>query len=251
MSAAALVGAVYGVLVCQIPRLRDMLLVLGGAAVLLAAFAFGVAGTTTGVLRWTRVRTRATAYVIAVCAALVAWWGACVAWEYVVLRRLGYSPPLVKLMLPPITWDVARMLNEVGTLSYRNKPLRGNVLWILWGVEAAAVLVVGIRFPPRWLSKQAVCEYCGGWCRYKEGFLSIDYGDEDLLRAALENKDLGALEELGPADMDAGRRFRLDLQSCPGCEHAHLLSAFRIDVFEKPQDGRRRQTATLIVDRLW
>ena len=250
--AAALIGALYAVLAYNIPRLRDMFVVVGAAVALLAAFAFSVAGVTAWLLRLAKVRTVAPAAWVSVCAAGAAWYGSWLAWEWLVLRRLGYDPPLIKLLIPTTTWYVARMINETGTLAYGSprKPINGALLWAVWAVEAAAVWFVASIFPPRWNRGAALCDACGAWCDYRQGFLSVGYGDEQELRAGLENKDLSTLESLGAADMDAPRRLRVDLQQCRKCDQSYLLSVFRIDS-SILETGHRSEKATLVVDRLW
>jgi hypothetical protein len=248
--AAALIGALYAGLVFNVVRLHQILYVFGAAVVLLLAFSFGVAGATAGILRWLRVTSRIPTYAASVCAALSAWYASWVVWELLVLRRLGTAPAMVKFAIPPVVWLIARAINSVGTMSYGDRPVNGAQLWFIWAVEAAAVLFVGSWFPPRWLRSQALCESCGEWCKYREGFLSIGYGDEAALRAALENKDLAAVEALGAADMDAPHRFRLDLQQCQACGQSHLLSVHRIDVLGYTNSGQKKR-ARLLVDRLW
>ena len=168
------------------------------------------------------------------------------------LRRFGFDPPLVKLLIPSTAWNVARLINDAGTLAYGSprKPINGALLWTIWAVEGAAVWTVASWVPPRWIGNAAVCGACAAWCPYKQGFLSVGYGDEAALRAALENKDLSALEALGPADTDAPRRLRFDLQHCPQCDYAHLLSVFRIDA-STLESGHRSEKATRVIDRLW
>jgi hypothetical protein len=248
----ALVGTLYAIASRQVIRLADMFLVTGAAVALLVGFAFLAAGLTAGLLRWTRVVTAGPTYWISLCAAGAAWYGSWVAWELLVLGRMGIHLPLVKLLIPSNAWSLARFINEVGTISVGSprRPINGAELWAIWATEAVVMWGVAAWFPPRWVRGTALCHSCGKWCHYRQGFLSVGYTDPAGFRAALENKDLSAVEALGPADMSGPRRIRLDLQSCKGCDQSHLLSAFVVES-RLQSTGLRSDKAKRFIDRLW
>jgi hypothetical protein len=250
--AVALAGAVYAIVATYLPMLSIDKLVLLAAAALMAGFAFGVGGLTGKMLLWARVRNLAMVWAVAIWAALFAWYVAWVVWEWQILRRWEYDPELLFMFTHPRgVWQVALAINDVGTviMGHREDAIKGPILWILWAIEAGVVLGAATWVPYRMVRHLAFCEACQRWCRNREGILSVGPGDEERLRARLALKDLSALEELGPADLSASRRLRVDLQNCPACEQMHLLSVSRVEAHYK--DGKRVEKAKLVVDRLW
>ena len=181
-----------------------------------------------------------------------------VVWEYIVLRRFGLDVPLVRLLASPrAVWIASRLISRFGTVAFGegHAPVNGAFLRTLWAVEALTVLAVATVLPYRMLRLLAFCDACGRWCHYRQGLLSISYGsgdqgDEHELRTRLEQKDFAVLEEYGKADMDSSRRFRIDLQHCLACGQTHLMSVFLIRV-RFDENGRRREKARRVVDRLW
>ena len=257
-AAAAGAGAVYAVIIANVARLGDMLYVAAAAPLVLAAFAFGAGGATGGILKRARVHNPLLWWVVAVWGALCAWYVSWVVWEFIVLRRFGLDVPFLRLLTSPRgDWYVALLINRVGTVAFGrgDTPLAGSLLWVLWAIEAAAVLGVASWLPFKMLRLLAFCEGSGRWCVYRQGQLSVGYGAGDNgdvgdLRGRLEQKDLSVLEEYGKADMDAPRRFRIDLQHCPGCGQTHLMSVFLIRVTEYT-NGRTKDKARRVIDRLW
>jgi hypothetical protein len=250
--AVAVAGAVYAIVATYLPMLGVDKLVIIAAIALMAGFAFGVGGLTGKMLLWARVRNMAMVWAVAIWAALLAWYVAWVVWEWYILRRWEYDPSLPYMFAHPYgVWRVAVAINGVGTvvMGQREDAIKGPVLWILWAIEAGVVLGAATLVPFRMIRHLAFCESCQRWCRNRQGILSVGPGDEDRLRARLALKDLSALEELGPADMSAPRRLRVDLQNCPACDQMHLVSVSRIEVGVK--DGKRVEKARPVIDRLW
>lgn len=253
----ALAGAVYAIIDIYLPMLRFAKLVLVLAMGLMAGFAFGVGALTGKMLMWARVRNLAMVWVVAALAALVAWYVAWVTWEWHLFTQ--YEPQIPKarfllalLIRPRGVWLLATEINRVGTFGIGSGDdlIRGPFLWVLWAIEAAVVLGAATWVPVRMVRGRAFCERCQKWGRIRQGVLSVGpTADEDRLRARLALKDLSALEELGPADISAPRRLRVDLQNCPSCDTMHLLSVYRVDV-TYPK-GQRTEKVKNLIDRLW
>jgi hypothetical protein len=251
---AAAAGALYAVLAANLPILSIDKIVVVAAILLMMGFAFGVGGLTGKMLLWARVRNMAMVWAVAVWGAVLAWYVAWVVWEWYILRRWDYNPEFLFMFTHPRgVWYVAVAINKVGTITMgdRDDGIKGPVLWLLWAIEAGVVLGAATLVPYRMTRGLAFCEACQRWCRRREGILSVGpAADEDRLRARLALKDLSALEELGPADMSAPRRLRVDLQNCPACDAMHLLSVCRMEVSYNRQ-GQRSDKVRVLVDRLW
>ena len=255
--AVALGGAVYALIASYLPMLRFAKLILLLEAGLMAGFAFAVGGLTGKMLMWARVRNLAMVWVVALLAAAAAWYASWVVWEWHVVTQNNSDAPratvlFVLLTKPNVVWELATEINQYGTFGMaKGDPIRGAFLWVLWMIEAGVVLGVASVVPYRMVRRLAFCESCQKWGRNREGILSVAPApDEDRLRARLALKDLSALEELGPADMNAPRRLRVDLQNCESCNQMHLLSVYRVDV-SYDKNGHRTDKARPLVDRLW
>jgi hypothetical protein len=251
--AVAIAATIYALLTSHLPALSFAKLVIIAAGCLMAGFAFGVGALTGRMLMWARVRNLAMVWAVALWAAFFAWYVSWVVWEWHTLGRMGFEAPLARLLTHPRgVWFVARGINQFGTfgMGSSDDAIKGPMLWFLWFVEAAVVLGVATIVPYRMVRGLAFCETCQKWGRRREGILSVGPAeDEERLRARLALKDLSALEELGPANMSAPRRLRVDLQNCESCAQMHLLSVYRIEV-SYPK-GQRTEKARLLVDRLW
>jgi hypothetical protein len=248
----ALVGVLYAIASRYVILLHDMFLVTGAAVAVLVGFAFLSAGLTAGLLRWMKVVTAAPKYWLSLCAAGATWYASWVAWERLVLHRIGVDLPLIKQLIPSNVWYLAQFINEVGTISVGSprRPINGAELWAIWAIETVVLWLIPAWFPPRWVRGTALCHFCGRWCHYRQGFLSVGYADPAQVRTALENKDLPAVEALGPADMNGPRRIRLDLQSCTGCDQSHLLSGFIVES-KIAATGGHSDKPRRFIDRLW
>lgn len=253
--AAIVLALVYAVATAYLPNLGYVKLVLIVAVLLVMGFGFGVGGLTGVMLRWARVRSVTASWLVALLAAVVAYYVSWVVWEALILRRDGLPIPLQRLVprllqRPDAVWFFANRINEAGTfvIGRDETAIHGVVLWILWAVEAAVVIGLGTRVPAKMLRGLAFCEACGRWCENRQGVVSLAHGDEAALRSRLEGKDLSVLEEYGAADMDAPRQLRVDLQECPTCGQMHLLSVSRIDVYY--DHGNRKEKVVPVVDRL-
>ena len=255
LPAVAIAGGVYALIAAHLPMLRFAKLVLILAALLMAGFAFAIGGLTGKMLMWARVRNLAMVWIVAVLAAVVAWYVSWVTWEWHMFTQAEPDIPKIPFLFglfirPRAVWSFANAINRVGTFGLKNDTIKGPFLWILWLIEAGVVLGVASIVPYRMVRRLAFCESCQKWGRNREGILSVGPAeDEERLRARLALKDLSALEELGPADFSAPRRLRVDLQNCQTCDQMHLLSVYRIDVGYK--DGNRTEKAKPLVDRLW
>ena len=250
LPAAAILAVVYGFAAAYLPKLSYAKLVMVFAELLVIGFGFGVGGLTGFMLKWARVRSVTTIAAVSLLAAAAAYYVSWVTWETIILSREVEVYPLRLAARPDAVWFLARAINETGTVVFGSAqtPINGSVLWGLWLAEAAIVLGIGSQVPVRMLRHLSYCEPCERWCDRHEGVVSVNYGDEAALRARLERRDFGALLDLGNADMDAARRFRVDLDQCPTCGNTNLLSVFRVDVsFEK---GARQEKAVRVVDRL-
>ena len=251
LPAAVVMAVVYGAAVVYLPKVGYVKLVLILAVLLVIGFGFGVGGVTGYMLKWARVRSIAAVAVVSLLAAALAYYVSWVTWETLILGREGVEvPPLRLLARPDAVWGVATMINHTGTIVFGTEetPIKGPLLWVLWVVEAGVVVGIGSQVPVRMLRHLAYCEPCERWCGRHQGVLSVGYGDEAALRSRLERKDLAVLQELGHADVDAARRFRVDLDNCPQCQDTHLLSVFRVDVTY--QKGNRQEKAVRVIDRL-
>jgi len=244
--AVALLGAGYAYVQLYV-KVVDILSFL-----FVAAFAAAMAFTVYGVLKWAKVRNMAVTSLVAISAAILGMYVSWVAWEHALLRQGGAKVPIQHIFQrPDAVWGLAREINEEGTFTVRNRPVKGTELWIAWICETLAVLAATIALPVMWLRDMAFCESCARWCSKSEAVVRVAYnGYEEKLQDRMEAKDFDYLLSLGLVHFDTPVHVRVDLYACPGCPNTHLLTLSRVAVSYNNK-GHRSEKATKIVDRLW
>src|SRR5688500_822794 len=106
----------------------------------------GAAGLATGagaawVVRFGRIRVPATAILLTTMLGLVCLYAAWVTWVWLVMRQAGYSFGVWVLIRDPIAFgELVRLLNDLGTWSYKGNVIRGVPLLIIWIIEALVLI---------------------------------------------------------------------------------------------------------------
>ncbi|MEA2708081.1 MAG: hypothetical protein QOF78_682 [Phycisphaerales bacterium] len=243
--AVALVGAAYAYIQLYV-KVVDIL-----SFAFVAGFAAAMMFTVYGVLKWAKVRNMAITALVAISAAIFGWYVSWVAWEHALLRQSGVNVGIHTVaQRPDLVWNLARRINEEGTFSLRDRPIKGTELWVAWVFEGLIVLGATIALPIMWLRDMAFCESCRKWCTKREGVVRAVDGDEAALRDRMEAKDFAHLLALGLCNADTPVQFRADLYACVNCPDTHLLTVSRASVSYNDK-GHRQEKATKIVDRLW
>ena len=240
---ALAVGAAYGVIDFRVDSLHGKAFAISGAAV-------GTGLVTLAAIKVGRVRTRATATVLAALIGLVALYASWVAWPWAVLNRQGIAfNPLQLVASPTLHFDLVRAINAEGVWSYDRVPVRGVILLIVWIVEAV-LIVLGAVVVAVTVSQDGVdrpyCERCRRWCVRQRGLPDLAAVDEERVAAEVEAKDFDALAARGPLLDDDEPHIWLKLFRCPKCGETNVLTVKRVALVVNEQGAYVARSTPLV-----
>lgn len=225
----------------------------------LAAFAtvaFGaLAGAGAGFgLIWGHVRSKTAALLVGAISSILALYLSWAMWIEAVLERDGDKGiSWTKLAQHPRgIWFMMKLINRFGTWTFDNSktPTTGWELWIVWAIEAALVVGIGIAVTIFVQRRHAYCETCGHWCRRSAQLFLAPSSDINQLKMQIEAKNVQALEALGLGSK-TGDHVHVALESCNTCGQFHTLSVGQVTVrkkkFGQPQVESRKLVRQMIV----
>jgi hypothetical protein len=240
----AVVAYAYGAGLMLIPELH---------LAVFATMAFGaLVGAATGFgLVLGRVRNKKVALAAAGLTSLVALYLNWAVWIPAVLMRTSDRKiSWMKLAQhPSAVWYLMKWINGFGTWTLHNgkTPTNGWQLWIVWGLEAATVIALGMVVAAALVQRRPFCETCGHWCRRTARFFLAPIQDVRPLQLRLEAKDLASLEALG-AGPKHGNHIIVILESCETCGQFHTLNV--VQVLTRRNLGHSQVTTQKIVQHL-
>jgi hypothetical protein len=229
MGAAAAVAWVYQFLIDVIP----LLLVRGFIAM---GFALLLGFISAWALRLGKCRNLRIAMLAGACTGLTAL-AASHVYEYINMHIAAGVP--VRGGMP--VWDYVRMRTDTGWSFGRSGsgiPIRGVFVWIIWGAEAA-LLVLGGLFGVS-ASAAPFCEACGRWADREKAKFTVKGPSEESLGGVKGATDLVAVLDVreGPED---GKELVYSLRDCPNCARFPTLT---VKLRTTVQKGKQKSTTT-------
>lgn len=220
-----------------------------------ATIAFGgLVGVATGLgCMWGHVRNKKWTSVVA---ALSTTFALYISWAFwiksVFLREANKSISWAGLAeRPRAIWHLMHYINQYGTWALESGgPTKGWALWIVWILEAATVIGIGILAAVAMVQKNPYCETCGQWCRRIAQAVLAPLQDLSQLKQQLENKDFQSIAGLQPG-AKLGDRLEIELHGCTTCNQFHTLSATQVLVrkkkFGNPNVSQQKIVRQLVV----
>ena len=153
----------------------------------------------------------------------------------------------VWLFEPGDLWHAIQHVARRGAWSIKNSTPKGVVLYVIWSVEAALILMIAVFMAHR-AGGRPFCEKCDRWAeRIFSGLRFGVPGDEAQLKAELLGGSLNALPQLPQATGD--RWTEAKLAACPACRQKGY---FTVEAIHSTVDrkGKERTKRTPIVDNL-
>lgn len=152
---------------------------------------------------------------------------------------------------PRAIWHLMLYINQYGTWTLESGgPTKGWALWIVWFLEAATVIGIGMLAAAGMVQRNPYCETCGQWCRRMAHAILTPVQNLVELKRQLENKDFRAIADLQPGARLADR-LEVELHGCSTCKQFHTLSASQFLVrkkkFANPNISQQRIVHHLIV----
>jgi hypothetical protein len=221
-----------------------------------ATMAFGaLAGAAAGFgLVWGHVRNKTAALAVGAISSAVALYLSWAMWIEAVLERdADNGITWARLARHPRgVWYMMKLINRYGTWTFDNgkTPTTGWQLWVVWAIEAALVIGIGIAVTIFVQRLHPYCETCGQWCRRTARLYLAPVADVLQLKGQVEAKNLQALEGLGPGSK-RGDHTHIELDSCSTCGQFHTLSVGQVTVrrkkFGQPQVASQKLVRQMIV----
>lgn len=203
----------YGIIHIPSVKLRIFCTVIFG-------FMVGVAagwGLALGKVRNTRVA--GIAGILTALAALYVSWGA---WLILVLDEPTSLLPRL-LLRPWAMWQLLQAVNVDGTWGSGGSATKGVELWIIWILEAATILLLGLLGAVVMMGRLPFCESCEHWCKKAGELLIAATVQPANLKASVDKGDLGFLAEARLATKKEPR-YSFTWYSCPSCHGLNTLS---------------------------
>lgn len=174
-------------------------------------------GLVLGKVRNTRV-AGATGTIASVVALYVSW----AAWLILVFEKpYSWIPRL--LGRPFAVWRLVRLVNVDGTWGTSGSATKGIELWVIWVLEAIAIVACGWLGAALMMKNRPFCERCDHWCK-KAGQLLIKPNLQPAeLMASLNQNGLEFLAKAMPATKKEPR-YTLTWHSCTSCGELNTLS---------------------------
>ncbi|MCP4156876.1 MAG: hypothetical protein GY757_54690 [bacterium] len=118
---------------------------------------------------------------------------------------------------PRWIWNMISLLSKDGWYSIGSSGgnVSGTLLWIFWGVEALAVIVVVTFVSSSFVSSSVFCEKCSKWCTEPEP-VNLTIPSEEVMQQLI-NGDTGKLESLEPIRPSVSDYLKVELYGCDKC----------------------------------
>jgi hypothetical protein len=211
---------VYAYMIAYIPFIYLNLLCTTGYTLALG-FVIG------WLLKSGKMRNPAVGVFAAVAVSLISYYFCWAVWLSAMLSRSNVDVSAFALATHPAALlDLILRVNEKGawTLGRGSTPVTGVILWVVWGVEALAVLIG----PPviAWgvMSSEPFCEHCGEWCDEDHGLVSLAPSEPEGLKRVFESKEFERLKSVGAREDGAQDWYRLNLHRCKRCDKTNTLT---------------------------
>jgi hypothetical protein len=212
LSAAVIGGFAYGFAFYWMPfTLLKLLLLMG--------YCFLVGTTIAGVARSTKIRSPLFVTAIAVICVIVGWW---VEWGAYRWAKEGAGIGLAAWS-PTEILAFGQRLFEDGSFRLRRSTVAGWFLVGFWIAEAGTMLVSIVRLA-REDAARPFCEACEAWTDTDKGLIHLASDGKEPAWAQVLAGDLASLGLFPVAAPETSPYARLDLTTCPKCEHSNYLS---------------------------
>jgi len=197
--------------------------------ILTAAFGFLIGFVMDWGFKWGKVRGFWNQKILALIAALIAFYCAWAIWEALVLEQSPFS-----LLLQPVAvWQTSRLFNTLGLWSISgDTPVTGTLLYVFWALEAA--IIIGVAFFKA--DESRPFSVAGNnWAKETKLFSRLPMAEPTQFKNALEAKNYDELLALERGD-ESTHHTKLIMYDCEGSDDYFLH--VQLVVFEANNDGK-------------
>jgi hypothetical protein len=216
-------------------------------------FAFGA------LLGWAPARAMLTANVrnsgavvlFSFLTALAGYYVAWIAWLCALYQDLNVPISATRLVHSPHwMYRIILRLNEIGVWGMdRGSPVKGDLLWSVWLLEAAIIFATAVAISRKMARKRPFCENCGRWAAGPLAIASTSVLDAADIKQRLESRQYDFVPQLPRFGGIAGEYLAWEYYQCPACNEFNALIVTRIQM-TRDKRGRTRKVRRTIIDKL-
>ena len=182
------------------------------------------------------------------------------------LHTLTHIPVLALLQHPFDMWQVVLYVNEVGAWRVRGDVVKGMLLWVAWGSEAAGIIGFAVYTAVHSMQETTYCEGCDLFAKVFRSVCSVKAGvapslqnkaalksyrsglkaQAAELKQHLEIKDFAYVEQLGAVQPDSIAWYDFDLASCPQCNMTNTLSVTQHERIQRKKGKEKASERTVL-----
>jgi hypothetical protein len=199
----------------------------------------------------TKVRNTGAIVLFSFLTALAGYYVAWIAWLCALYQDLHFPISATRLVSSPQwTYRIVLRLNEIGVWGMdRGSPVKGDLLWSVWLLEAVVIFATAAAISRKMARKRPFCENCGRWAAGPLAIASTSVLDAADLKRRLESRQYDFVPQLPRFGGIAGEYLAWEFYQCPACQKFNTLSVIRINV-ARDKRGRTRKVRRTIIDKL-
>jgi hypothetical protein len=225
----------------------DVYIPIGGYVTLLLVigFAAGIGMAIAVIGKMSKCRNQAAMVLFGAIGGLIAIWASWTVFVYALVAKEPGSSVTLSFFLfhPGNTWEMIERINEHGWFTIRKMTPSGAGLWMLWAIEAGAIILGSVHLAKSAIVNEMFCEKCTTWCQGVETkYLQIT---DEQKGKKVGRIDAAGLLYLQPIPAKIFPCIQADLLQCPQCKTSIGLRYSRLtETVDKK--GERSQKAEVV-----
>ena len=214
------IGVIYSYVTMYSPSIYLNILVFCGLL-------YGIYMTQKMVVKWSKCRSilsaRIYGFIVGVFSVYVCWVSFLfVFWQYYDIWG-SLSIGLFDLFLnPSLVFDTIYNLSKTGFYSLFGIPIKGFVLWLIWGIESTGIIAAGIMGGMGVLHEEIFCENCNRWAEKINLNLNLSIQDRSSAKAAIE-RNVMELINYPAFNYDRSENICVNLHQCSKCKNTSTI----------------------------
>lgn len=149
---------------------------------------------------------------------------------YALAVRYGEGPApslanIIPLFSPAMLWSAIQGVNATGWFEMFGGTPKGTGLWVLWGIEAAIIVIGTVLFSMMNMDEKVFCEDCNQWCDSPDGPAVLEIPQDASVLETLTPENVDSLAQLEGAPAESEQYIRVDGWKCSACDRTSAIQA--------------------------
>ena len=215
-------------------------------------FGFGIAAATAYIGSYAKCRNPAFLRRVGFAAGLIGLYVSWAVFEYALLKRYDetFTVGLFDIVLAPAgAWELAKAINEEGWYSISGFTPSGVVLWIFWGIEAAAIIGIPAIFSTMAINDKVFCEQCDHWVPSSKKVIRLAVPSDAAPVTHLQAGEIEPLEALPSVSANTTPHLHVDVKACSTCKKTAAYQVNAVEL-EPDKDGKIKEKKTALTELL-